>query len=807
MDSNCPKCFVAYPSSLPAKGDAIEAAVSDLNQGGVVSATSWTSLGVTGRPIIGAICEEIRKSDLVIADITNLNPNVLFELGYAATQPKRLWLTFNPNVAGAKVLFDRFQLLTTVGYSPYTNSREIVSQFYKEEPYTKLNQTLLADLPQSATVATRKNSLLYIKPDLPTEAVMRITRRVAGAPIESTIDDPNEIGVQPLDWYFANVKTAKGVICHFLSDDYDDVRISNAKNAFVAGLAFGLSKPLLMLAHKPYYSPIDYRDLLRVHDDAKQAEALYQNWLSGILEAEKQTAERITLHNQAITAHGGLIELNVGDPIAEYESEELFEYFIETSAYADALNGQYSIFVGRKGAGKTATLLKVADHLRSDPRNHICVVKPVDYELDGLLSIMRQQMTVSEKGYLIESFWKTLIYTELAKSVYEHISSKPEFVGRNKPEKDLISFVLSNEEVILPEFSMRLEALVGRLSGISHGTKTSAEMKTKVSEGVHKALLNHLRDLLVACLERTNVVALLVDNLDKNWNSRADIGLTSELLLGLLSVGPRIADDFKKSTLGKRRLDVMMTIFIRSDIYAAILSHARESDKLPIRKIEWDDSELLVRVIEKRIMTSDPSIVDTEDVWTKYFVEQVGDKKTKDFMVESVFPRPRDLVYLVRASLQHAVNRGHSKILGKDIVSGLDQYSSFAFASLMAEGAPQFRDLQDFMIQLFGGPSILTDDDIREALEQSGQGIISLDYVVGLLQDLTFLSYETSPGHFVYLYEQELKGKLGVLAKKTAKTVGKRRYQIHPAFHAYLELTSVDASGQQPIPFGRPDLP
>jgi hypothetical protein len=35
-----PKCFVAYPSSLPGKGDAIEAAVSELSQGGMVQATT-----------------------------------------------------------------------------------------------------------------------------------------------------------------------------------------------------------------------------------------------------------------------------------------------------------------------------------------------------------------------------------------------------------------------------------------------------------------------------------------------------------------------------------------------------------------------------------------------------------------------------------------------------------------------------------------------------------------------------------------------------------------------------------------------
>ena|SRR3984885_64939 len=796
-----PKCFVAYASSLPSKGDAIEAAVAELNQGEVVQAQSWTSLAVSGRPIIGAICEEIRNSDLLIADITNLNPNVLFELGFALTLPKRLWLIFNPKVAGARVLFDRFQLLTTVGYTPYVNSHEILTKFYTDQPYTTLNQTLLADLEKSATVVTRKGSLLYIKPDLPTEAVSKITRRVAGAPIPSTIDDPIEIGVQPLEWYVMNVKAAKGVICHFLSDDYEDVRISNAKNAFVAGLAFGFKKPLLMLAHKPYQSPIDYRDLLRVHEDASQAEVFYQDWLSGILELEKHTVERRSLHKEAVAAHGGLVELSIGDPIAEYESEDLFEYFIPTSAYADALNGQYSIFVGRKGAGKTATLLKVADQLRSDPRNHICVIKPVDYELEGLLSILRQQMTLSEKGYLIESFWKALIYTELAKSIYEVLTSKPEFLGRSKAEEDLLAFVAKNEDLILPEFSMRLDTLVSQLSTVSQSPKKATEIKTRVSESVHKVLLNQLRDLISACLEKAHTVALLIDNLDKNWTQKVDVELTSELLLALLSVGPRVAEEFRKSSLGQRRLNVMMTIFIRSDIYAAILTHARESDKLPIRKIEWNDSELLGRVIEKRIMTFDPGILDTAEVWEKYFADQVSGISTRDFLVSAVFPRPRDLIYLVRASLQHAVNRGHTKIQERDVLSGLEQYSSFVFASLMAEGSPQFRSLQDFMVQLMGGPSVLTDDDIREALEDGGLGITNLDYVVGLLQDLTFLSYETAPGHFVYGYDQEEKAKLSVLAKKTYKAVGKRRYQIHPAFHSYLELKPVDATGQQPMLF------
>jgi hypothetical protein len=279
-----PRCFVAYPSSLPAKGDAIEMAVAELNSGGLVRVTSWTSLAINGRPVIGAICQEIDRSGILIADVTNLNPNVLFEIGYAIARRKRLWLLFNPQVAGAKLLFDRFQLLTSIGYSPYNNSRDITTQFYKDPPYKNPDRELYRELTFSTSITRREGSLLYIKPAVSTEAVMRVARRVSAAPLPFVIDDPKEIGVQPIEWYLASVTAARGVICHFLSEDYEDVLITNAKSAFVGGLAFGQEKPLLMLAHFPYNSPIDYKDLLRTHHDTTQAESIYQAWLSPLLE-------------------------------------------------------------------------------------------------------------------------------------------------------------------------------------------------------------------------------------------------------------------------------------------------------------------------------------------------------------------------------------------------------------------------------------------------------------------------------------------------------------------------------------------
>src|SRR5665213_2854729 len=96
-------------------------------------------------------------------------------------------------------------------------------------------------------------------------------------------------------------------------------------------------------------------------------------------------------------ARGELRDIAIGDPIAEHESESIADYFIPTAAYTEALQSSHSIVIGRKGTGKTATLYKLASDLSADPRNHFCTVRPVDYELDGILTMLQQEITRSEK--------------------------------------------------------------------------------------------------------------------------------------------------------------------------------------------------------------------------------------------------------------------------------------------------------------------------------------------------------------------------------------------------------------------------
>jgi hypothetical protein len=782
-------CFVAYPSSPASRAEVLETALENIRGGGVVSILGWKELAVSGRVIVSAICDEIRKRDLFVADVTTLNPNVLFELGYAIAHHKRIWLVLDPNIERAKLDFERFQLLTTIGFHPYSNSQDIVTGFYSDQPYDKLDQVLYRELLQATSPVAKRDALLYLKSDVATEASTRIARRVTAGPLPSVVDDPKEVRVQPFSWYVQQVTSGFAIACHLLSTDYTGWELHNAKHALVAGLAHGLSKPLLMLAHEPYVSPIDYHDLLRTHRTAAMAEAILDDWLLPLIDAYDKRIKEKEQYQQEALAQGELRGIAIGDPIAEFESERLTEYFVPTAAYNEALRSKHSIFVGRKGTGKTASLYKLAEELSADPRNHVCVVKPVDYELQGLLEMLAQELARSEKGYLIESFWKFLLYTELAKNVYEQILSKPTYYVPTDAETQLSEFVNEYRSTITPEFSVRLDAAVNRLRNLT-ASDVADSQRVSISERLHSEMLPRLRAVLGKALSTKARVSILVDNLDKAWNPQSDLRLLSELLFGLLSVSVRVAEEFAKEGHWRDPVNLSLTLFLRSDIYSAMIRFARERDKLPIRRMTWEDPELLRRVLEERFVKSGADVVLPDQIWERYFPELVRNTPVRDYLSDAVLPRPRDLIYLVKTALQFAVNRGHMRIEEKDLISAEEQYSRFALDSLLVESGTRVARLDELIYEFVGAPAVITSKYVLNAMHEVGIPDGELHTAIATLCEITFLGPEVGPGRFAYMYDEDSMTKIQVMARKTASEhkFGFDRFCINKVFHAYLEI-------------------
>jgi hypothetical protein len=647
---------------------------------------------------------------------------------------------------------------------------------------------------------SRIDTLLYLRPEVDTEAALRISRRVAHGPIPSVIDDPREVRRQPLSWYVQQITSAFAVICHFLSTDHTDSQLHNAKHAFAAGLAHGLAKPLLMLAHEPYRPPLDYRDLLRVHRTAAIAESIFADWLlPHVAQYDRRMA--LTSRYKAVErAERALRDITVGEPVAEYESDSIIDYYVSTAVYNDTLASQYSIVVGRKGTGKTAALYALSSELLADPRNHVCLIMPVGYDLEGLIGLLRQELERVEKGFLVESFWKFLLYTELAKSVYGQLLAKPSYYARSAAEAALCEFIEQYGSLITPEFSTRLEAAVAHLRGVSEAhlrevSQWAGEARLRLSELLHDEMLGRLRILLTEVLKDKARVVVLVDNLDKAWNANGDLQLLSELLLGLFGVSRRVAEDFGHAPRGRRDdpgrayVNLSFALFLRSDIYAAMLPFAKERDKLPTKLIMWNDPEQLKRIIEERFMRSNPRLQGPSEVWKHYFAPNVRGIPTWQYIAQRILPRPRDLIYLVKAALQFAVNRGRSRVEEDDLLDGEKQYSRFALNALIVEAAVRIPNIEDLLLHFVQCFEIITEREIEARLRDVGVSAGLID-VVDWFGQLTFIGFEVAPSRFEFLYDEQDARKFELMAEKTAAetTGGVRRFRLHPAFHSFLEI-------------------
>jgi len=539
-------------------------------------------------------------------------------------------------------------LLRNVGYVGYQNSELLVNQFFSQHPYDDLENTLYSKIIRASSSRERQNSILYLKSRIETEASIELSRLIRSH-ISAIIDDPLENNSQTLSWYVENAKNTVGAIVHLLDEKRDARFNQNGKYSFVSGLVYGFGNSLLMLAHARYQTPIDYSDLLSVHEKADECIFFASKWLSAI--EEEISYERKKVHDVVKHAEAKieLRNIHLGEDMAENEQFELHDYFIPTAAFEDALKvSQSMIYIGRKGSGKTANLYKIAQTLENDRRNHVCLIKPVGYELDGVMRLLNMKLSKAEQGFMLESLWKFLIYTELTKSVYSQLEQKLYRVSGK--ELEFIKYVDEHEELIKPDFAARLENAINKLLGMDI-SDSLVKQEAKVSEILHRGILGHLRESLGLVLEEKERVCVLIDNLDKSWIRGSDIGRLSDFLFGLLSVSRTVTEEFSKIGLRKRPVRLSLIVFLRSDIFSYIIREARERDKLIYRRLSWTDLNLLQRIIEERFLESANRAMLADEVWNKYFVESIRGIPAKEYVIQRIIPRPRDIIDFIGNSV------------------------------------------------------------------------------------------------------------------------------------------------------------
>ena len=775
------KAFYAYAGHKKDLLEDINEAVKKINESKQLTITTWENLSISGRYIIDGIHKSIEECDLFICDLTYLNFNVLYELGYAISKEKKIWITLNTSHPNAASNYKTFRSLTTIGYAGYENPQELVSKFFSELPHESVNQI---DIKFNQAEITK--NLIYLKSEKNTSASNKISNLIDNSQIPKKIDDPYE-GNQPLNWYLTELPNSLGVIIHFHTRQSEEENpMITARKALVAGLSIGLDIPTLILAHDPFQAPLDYQDILQVHSNSEEGETYFNNWFSPILEEYKSRKSDFVEYKSEQKSLGKLSNLIIGDYVAENENHNLIEYFLETAEYKEALNTQQVLFVGRKGTGKTANLIKIKNELSSDKRNFVIPIQPQGYEFEGVLKVLTNLKNDSEQGHLIESIWKYLIYTEMAKQYYEFLDNSPLHRQKTDEEQDFFEYVKKNERYINADFSLRLENIISNLSNLKEKDSLE-EQRLKVSEYLHGTTIKELRNYLGEILQTKEKVTILIDNLDKSWHDNAELEKLSEFLFGLLNVTHKITEEFQKKSYKHQKINISLIVFIRSDIFARVMSHAPERDKVPTKHLSWSEPQLLFRVIENRIQYSKNGVTSPEDLWKQYFCTTVDEIPLKKYISDLILPRPRDIIYLFKTALQEAVNRGHTKVKEEDFKSAEYSYSEYALQSIFPENGGRIGDLESVFYEFAGEEAIISEEHLKACLAQSSNH--NVNELITILCEITFIGKEIQEDKFEYYGEKRPQKLTNRLAERFAERKGRSvRYQINPAFHAYLGI-------------------
>lgn len=780
-----PQGFVAYPSYPATLPETIREAVEQINHSKSVYLRTWEQLSVGGRLIINEICRSIESSELFVCDVTGLNLNAMFETGFAIASQRRLWLLLDRTLPNED--FRSFRVLSTLGYHGYANVDEVVKGFFKDAPHTSLQATTYAEVIAPSLQSGAPSSLLYLKSQHETTASAAITVRLDRLPIRLITDDPRESPYQTLTWYGQQVYAAEAVVCHFTNPAREGALLRNARCALVAGMAFAFKKPLLLLSEGDYLSPLDYRDLLRFYPTAAVAKRQVDEWLVPHEERWRTNSATTAARAANIRLATELRALQLGEYVAENEPDGLVDgYFVETAAYRDAQEGRHKIFVGRKGAGKSANFIQLSATLGRDPRCLLAIVKPVAYELQGLMSVLASYTDGASKVYAIESLWKWLLYTEIAAVLYARIRNRPVASLTGGEAEFIRLFEESYQDLVELDFSVRLERAIKRLESLGPAPEGVDAFRTTISEKMHLELLPPLREAIGSALRRGARVAFLVDNLDKAWDKETEFDMLSEFLLGLLGAVSRIASEIPKAAPSITL--VSLGVFLRADIFDRVLSKAREPDKILYSRLTWSDPEVLLRIVEERYVASQGADTPPSDLWTRFFCPAVGGRPTRNFLAEHCLPRPRDLLYLVKTCVETAVNRGHSIVEEDDVRKAQVKYSAFAFEILTIEAKASIPNIEDLLLEFAGGAAVLSEIEVSSILAPKLLRLAPGEAVAALAA-LGFVAPEVRDSVFRFSDTEKERKRDEALAQQLADVRGApRRYKVHEAFWPYLEL-------------------
>jgi hypothetical protein len=772
-----PTSFVAYPSNPPEIGTTIKQALAILGREHASSDfRGWEESDIAGRFITEPIIGEISAADLLSADITRLNFNVTYEIGFAIGKQKRLILIRNGSLKADDDLIREVGIFDTLGYKAYNNARQLVGIV---AAVTDLKPTVVP------SPTNQKSPVFVILPKLKTDLETQLVSRIKKAfRMPYRAFDPEEHGRLPAPMAITNVADSHAVVVPLLPSSRQDSEVHNLRAAFVAGLAHGMEKELLFLQFGSTPVPLDIRDLVKPVLEESRLDALFADFAPEVFSRYYSDIDLPIPRPDTL-----LQRLSLGASAAENEMSNLPKYYLETEEYRRVSRGETQIVTGRKGSGKTALFVRLRDATRRLRNNVILDLRPEGFQLLKFKDVVLTPLEQGTKEHVVTAFWEYLLLLEVCHKILEkdrdiHLTNHKLY----EPYRKLADQYGTDAYVSEGDFAERLLKLMQRIIasfGERFGdTGTGRTMLT--SQEITGILYQHdtrvLRDLVAAYLGEKEALWILFDNVDKGWPA-SGLGADDILIIrGLVEAISKL-----ERFIRRKGLSCFGVVFLRNDVYELLLEHTSDRGKTSRAILDWTDPELLRELLRLRIVANETDEkIPFGRLWQEIAVSHVGSEESSTYMIDRCLMRPRSLIDFLQYCRSHAINLGHRQIDGADIRQGEQSYSSELVANIGLEIRDVFPTAGDVLYEFVGYPHIITLDDVTKVLQEAGIQSNEQQTMLDLLLWYGFLGVLRDTGEVAYIYNVSYdKRRLQSLMRRDA---GRTAFAINPAFWAGLEI-------------------
>ena len=727
---------------------------------------TWKNLDVPGQIIFCEICKAMRHTDLVVADVTTLNFNLMFEIGFAIGLGLPVLPIRNAQYIEDKHQFDELGILETLGYFDFQTSNDL-------KDYLIANPTR-ARLHINAPALNNESPLYVIKAPVDSDGTIKMFSVIKKSRLQFRLLDTRETGRVSLHEVYKNTLCSRAIFLHLLSASYDNARVHNARCAFIAGLGMAAGKRVVMLQHHQQAQPIDYRDVVLTYDHPRKIHEMLVPALGEVIE-QIQTI-RFVPTALPVTQ---LEKLDLGDLAAENEIKTLDSYFIPTAQYHKAKQGHARLVVGRKGTGKSALFYSLRSTFRPLRSHLVLDLRPEGHQLVKLREFVLAGLSGGYQQHLLTAFWNYLLIVEIAYQIAKHEGTSHHRDARLRNAFDRIAAEFPEEtDDEQADFSERLLRLVNEVTE-RRSQMAEPQSNTDITQLVYSRPIRELLDALTEYLSITRrSVWILIDNLDKGWPIHSVLPEDISILRSLLEATRKLERQF-----ASRGIELHSVAFIRNDIYQHLILEPAERGKETAALLDWNDPEVFKQLLARRLSSGLDGDMDFDNLWTQFFPSHVKGEESFQFVLNRTLMRPRELLRFVRECIDVGVNRRRQKLTEADMLQAEQSYSSDALVDVCLEMRDVNANFADVPYAFIGSKVVLSKADVTTRLEEAGIKPAEVSHVIDILLwfGVMGIYLDDEEERFSYQYEHN--------SNMLTAGVDHYAYCIHPAFRVALGCT------------------